>query len=517
MDYKFKYKSEFDKKNLSQQINKILSDSLFFLYDNWLFKKLKLDKNEFLKSHIPFGNKRIVPRVFETDIPDDFNLKIYSFTFLDCIEIEDGNKLKDRLIKIISKYKGGFLSDEPEKKLKKAFRNFDQSYNTCAWGTLFFNNVKGDSELDLINGISYGYIKGSKSHLILTYTIFPSETFHRLFKESLNIGTTEESEISFNSPKVIFRTNRLLSSIGYNIKEPHYWTNKLLNEISFQFQSRVISPLKLGMFNTAKKVLLPGILSIEYDPDQFSLYQNRIFTILDIDRHQHFESENIIFTLKNIDFSKSPSTNIEIFIPKRSTQSNVENELESIDYLSKNFITAISPYWLLINVCSINKLSLIYLRRITSIYIRKNKITLFLKTILKLKNKLSLAWINFERIRKDFSTEIFKDQLRFHKVPDALSAPWFKGGDHEEFKKNLIRFSENSAKEIKGSYEELLELFSHIGEDNLMRANMRLQRILFLFAILGVLLAVYSANSNYFNSWIVFFLNNCGIEIPRVK
>jgi hypothetical protein len=44
---------------------------------------------------------------------------------------------------------------------------------------------------------------------------------------------------------------------------------------------------------------------------------------------------------------------------------------------------------------------------------------------------------------------------------------------------------------------------------------MRLQKRLFYIALLGIILAIYGANNNWFNSWIEFYLNIWDIKIPK--
>lgn len=516
MNYRFTYKSRFERRNVNQKINKIFSDFIFSLYENKLFQKLKLDKNLFLKSHVQFGRKRSIPKLNKSKIPENPKLDIYSITLLDCIELENSQKLKNRLINIISKYKGGFLSDDPITKLNKAFKKFDSDYKTISWGNLFYNDTKDNEELNLIDGISYGYIKGAQSHFIITYTIFPSEKFKELFKESLKSEIIEEFEIKFKSLKQILRTKKLYTSINSDVKIPGFWIEKLFNEITFQFKKEVISSSKLGVFNLDKKVLFPRIISFEYDTKEFPYYKDELFHMLDISIHDYYTGSEKIFTLKNVDYSKKSSYGIEIFIPYKTDEEKRKDQFNAIAYLSSNYVQAIASYWTLINISDLRKQSIVELRKQTFKYIRKNKISLFLGKVIKLKNKLNLEWLGFERIRKDFTSDIFKRQLNLHGIPDSLNLPWIQGVQPDEFKKSLAVWSNYISNDIKNTYEEIIELHSHIAEDNSLRANMRLQRLLLFIAIIGIILAIYSANSHWFNSWIEYFLNKMNITIPKV-
>ena len=184
--------------------------------------------------------------------------------------------------------------------------------------------------------------------------------------------------------------------------------------------------------------------------------------------------------------------------------------------MSDNYINAISSYWLLINLAALHKLNIVKLRKKTFIYIRKNKVSLFLRKIIKLKNKITLDWISFERIRKDFSTDIFNSNLNFFGIPALYNIPFMSGMKPNEFKNDLVQSSINSSIDIKDTYEDILKLYSHVSEDNTLRANMRLQRLLFWIALIGVLVAIYSTNSHLFNSWIKYLLNSCGLKIPTI-
>jgi len=516
MNYKFKYKSHLDRRTFRQMTNKLCSDFLFLLYENWFFKKLKLDKNLFLKSHIAFGRKRVIPTIDKSTIPDNPNLDIYSITFLDCIEIEDTEKLKSRLIKIVSKYKGGFLSGDPEKKLKQSFVEFESSYKTTSWGNIFYNDTKGDDELDLIDGISYGYIKGSQSHFVITFTVYPSDKFKKLFHKSLKTKITQEFEIIFKSLNQILKTKKLYTSIGSNIKESKYWTEKVLNEITCQFKSKLACNLKLGVFNKNNKVLFPRIISFEYDPIEFAQYNDELFQKVNISIYEYYNDSETIFTLKHVDYSKRSSAGLEIFIPFKSEEEKRNDPFTSISYLSENYIKAISSYWLLINLAALHKLNIVKLRKKTFTYIRKNKVSLFLRKVIKLKNKVTLDWISFERIRNDFSTDTFKRNLKFNGIPDLHNTPLANGIQPNEFKSDLVQLAINSSIDIKETYEEILKLYSHVSEDNTLRANMRLQRLLFWIALIGVLVAIYSTNSHWFNSWIKYYLSNWGLKIPTI-
>lgn len=516
MNYNFRYKSKFEKKCFNQKLNKIFSYLLFFLYNNRLLKKLKLDRNKYLKGHIHFEENRQNPKLKKSKIPENPNLNVYNITFLDCIDLEDSQKLKNRLIKLISRYKGDFMSGDPHEELNTKFEKFDSEYETISYGHLFHNDTKANKELDLIDGITYGYVKAAQSHFVITYTINPSDKFKRLFKQSIDQETTLESEINFKSIKQIIKTKRLFSSIGLKFKTPEYWVEKLFNEITFQFKTEVVSNLKIGIFNLSDKVLFPRITSFEYDPIEFKDYEGEIFNRLHISKHNMYTGSDIIFSLKNVDYSKKSSNGLEMFIPYKTNDEKEKDPFNAISYLSSTYMQAIASYWTLINLSCLREQDIVELRNKTFKYIRRNKISLFLRKVIRLKNNLTLNWISFERIRKDFSNDIFKHLLYAHEIPDTFNSPRLQGTQPDEFKKSLIHLTETKSNNIKNSYEEILELHSHIGKDNLLRASMKLQRFLFIIALIGIILTLYGSNSDWCNSWIEYCLNKVDIKIPRV-
>jgi len=505
MNYRFAYKNRFEKRNLNQKLNKLFSNLIFFLYDNWFFKKLKLDRNQFLKAHVNFWKNKPIYEINKSTIPLNPKLNVYSITLLDCIELEDSQLFKNRLIKIISRYKEGFLSNDPVSELNKAFEKFDSTYKNTSWRKLYYNDTRDNKELDLIDGILYGYIKGQQSHFIITYTIFPSDKFKELFRESLNSEKTEEFEIKFNSLKQSIKSKRLIKSIAHNVKREDYWTDKLFNEITYQFKREVISSLKLGVINLDDNILFPRITSFEYDKIEMQEYQNELFQKLDIGRHDYYTDSNIILTLKNVDYSRKSAYGIEIFIPHKTFEEKQQDQFNNVAYLPNYYVQAISPFWTLINISNLRKNNIVNLRKKTFKYIRKNKISLFLRESLKIKNKLLLEWISFERIRKDFTSEIFKLQLNFYNIPDLFNIPLIENAQPKEFKKSIANLSKRESDDIKKNYEEIIELLSHISEDNSLRASMKLQQIILIISVIGIILSIYGSNSDWCNAWIEYF------------
>jgi hypothetical protein len=516
MDYKFKYKPRRIKRPFNQRLNTFVSNAALFLYGNSIFKKLKLDWNRNLRIYAKEG--RIVkPKInIRESIPKNHDLEIYQITFLDCIEIEEAQKFKNCLLNIVPKYKTTVFS-EPRSKLRETFEKFDSTYKTSGWGEFYYCDTSDIKALDLIDGISFGYIKGEQSHFTITYTVFPSEKFQRLFKESFLHENYDTVEIKFNFIwDILKRKRELYNSVSYTPMPIGYWTAKLFDEINFQFKTKVIQSVKVGIYARQKDASFPRICAYEYNKNEFSAYAEAIMKELRIHRWDKYRSGDTIFSFRTLDSLSSveQSPGIGIFIPKQPEAERYTIQLENIGYLAQHYVSAIAPFWVFNSVSSFYKTKLVSLRKRVFLHITKNRITLFLRKSIKLKNDLALDWMNFERLRKDISSDQMKRQLYRLDVPNAVKDDRIQGQKPQEFKQDLLEYTNYNCIDIKSTFEELIELFGHVSENNSLKANMRLQRLLFWFAVIGILLTVYGTNSDWFNAWIEHYLHKWGLGIP---
>lgn len=495
-NFNFKYKSQ--NIGIRRKINSSLSILLFSLYRNNIFQKLKLNKNPMIRYTVEERDKKDrFP--FKTVLPKNPLIEPYSVTLYDLIDFDELMSNSKKFIRLLSKYKGGFLSKDPEKEVKKAFEKLKDSYKTISYGNICYNDLKNDFKSDLIDGISYGYVKGQQAYMLLTYTIFPSQKFKDSFKKALNEPIRDEHEIRFNSFGNILKGKKWITSLNHKPIYPIHYVNKLYNEINFQFKSNIVSDFKFGVFNSNKKTLFPIAITYEYDKEETTSYFKEILDRMRIMDWNLFSDDSIKFH-----FPDKYSSGIELFIPKTTDFEKQKSPFSTASYLSDNYLNAISTFWTLLNITDLYKTSYVKIRKKMFSYLSKNEDSIFLTNAIKLKRELNLIFWQLERICKDFSSSIYDSQLNFRGIPDLKNTPRISNAQANEFKKELINSTKHATNELLSSFNEINDTFERISNDNLVKSNMRLQRILFAIAILGVLLTIYGTNADSFND---LFLN----------
>ena len=74
-------------------------------------------------------------------------------------------------------------------------------------------------------------------------------------------------------------------------------------------------------------------------------------------------------------------------------------------------------------------------------------------------------------------------------------------------KKLLIDSTQRYCDSLLQSYGELNQVCKDVNENNMLQANMRLQRILLWLALIGTILTIYGANSQYCNAKLLLGWN----------
>lgn len=490
-EYTFKYKPY--KRNLKSRINLLLSNFLFSLYRNKLFQKLKLNKNGLIRHSVEKGEERYNFQ-YKIKIPKNLQLEPYTITLYDLVDFDELIDNKKKFIRILSKYKGGFLQKDPEKEINKSLKKLKDSYKTISYGRIYYNDLKDDSKTDLINGISYDYVKGKQSFMLLIYTIFPSQKFKDLFKEYINKTVKDESEIIFNSIRNIIKGKKWITSIHYKPIYPYHRITKLYNEINYQFKKRVISDLNMGVFNTNRKFLFPNVITYEYDKTQTESYLKEFFNRMRIIQKNLYSDDSVF-----IHFPDNYSSGMEVFIPKTSDSEKQKDPFSSVEYLSETYLSAISPFWTLLSVTNLYKSHYVKIRRKMYSYLSKGKDSIFLKKAINLKRKINFISWQLERICKDFSSKIYESHLEYHGISNLKNNSQRENVESTEFRKDLINSTKHATNELIDSFKDISTTFEKINSDNLVKTNMKLQRLLLFIAVLSILLTIYSANSEWFN------------------
>lgn len=516
MDYKFTYKPVKGKKSYKRVFQNYYSQIIYHIYGSKFFQKLKLDINNVLKGYAEFNEERN-KILFNKAKPEyNLNVNVFSISFIDCIENEQSSAFKRKLINIVSKYERGFVGHNPEKKINDVFNGFDKSYKEIKTGHIISNNTKENIELDLIDGISYDYMKGPESHFIIIYTIYPSEYFQSLFQQAINSEVPNNWELAIRPLSIFFKKMNPIRSEKFIINKSYFWTEKLLNEINFQFKSKVIRNLNLGIFSNEKKILFPSITTYECEKASNISQEDELFTRLQLIGYEEFYNKKNIININYGDFINNKSGNLVVLLSK--SQSSGEEEKDDFLSGSENsifYIYAIAPLWALINISHLNRNTIIELRKKVYGYMSKNRHEYFFNKALRIKNKITLNWINFKRISKDFSSKSIHQIISAYGLPKAQRVSHYLGEKPKSFSEILIENAKYAKSDINDAYTELQELFDTISQDKLTKVNMRIQKILIWIAAIGILLAIYSSNSEWYNAWINHYCNYFGIHIPN--
>lgn len=518
MEVQFKYESKWDKKSHREKINIWCSELVFKLYQNKYFKKLKLNTNELIKGTVEY-DRNLGGKFLENDLPKKHSIVPCSFSFFDIILLEDSEKFKQRFISLITTFKKSFpLRDQKE--VSKVFNEFESSYKGTSWGFLYTNDLTNNTEFDLIDFITFNYVKGPQSTFILEYNIQPSSKFldhyHKLCAEDSN----EYQVIHFNSIKKIIKVKRLTNRISTHTLRSSYLVNRLIQDLNYQVKEGFGSKLELGLFQKSRNYLFPCISVLEAQNEEFQKLNQVIHNALGLDDWNDFitDDNNLIYNFPSIQLSKRPFEKLTIIFLKEKNQDkknkNQNDTFKTTSYLSDNYIKAISPLWSSLNYSGLNQIFITNQRKKTFQLFSKNKDSLFLKASIRLKYQISQNWLTITRTTKDFNNPIFKRQLNFYGLPNASNNRFH---NKDDFKEVLWNYTQSTGQDIVSEYDNIKSLFRQISEDNVTRSNMKIQRILFWITIAGIVIAVYSTNTRYFNSLIDYLLKTyLNFEIPRL-
>ncbi|MCU0439487.1 MAG: hypothetical protein MUC49_16460 [Raineya sp.] len=486
-DYKFKYKP--NPITLKERINLFISNLIFKLYQNKIFKKLKLDKNIFIKYYV---NKEI-KLTEENKIPENPAIIPYSLTFCDVFDFENFLKEKNTFIKLFSQYKTGWPAKKPREEIDKCFVGLENAYKTVAFGEMYYNNLQGVANVDLIDGISYKYIKGEQSKIILIYEIYPSQKFKDLFKKIFKLQMQEKYQILLSPLIDVFKFKKIKAYTSTQYTFPSIHFQILFDEVNYQLKKYIVKDLKKGVFGNKKRVLFPSIVTFEYEADKTAEYMEDILLKLGISNMTIYSKDTTMIYL--------PDNQLEsmmMFISKHKdneSESQIEKSLASVSYLSGSYLNAVLPFWASLGIIEFFKSKYVMFRKEIYTYLSHNKDSIFLSKAIRIKKEFNLYFLQLKVIKKDFSSKIYNYYLNNKDFPDLEN----KQRTQNKFKQEIVKNRDYSISELMKSFEEIEETFKSISNDNLVKANMRLQKILLLMSSLGALLTIYGANAKWFN------------------
>ena len=488
-DFKFK-----PKQRLSEKINKVLSKIVFNLYRNKKFQDLGLNKNALIKFNLDRKDKI---REFKKPIPDDPAITPHCITVYDILDFSELVDRKWEFIKILSKFSSGPFRLDPEREINETFDRIKDSYKTQSTGNICHLNFKEKEKFNLIDGITVSYLTGEQSHIILIYNIYPSQKFTLLFKQLINEKVRDIKQIRFNSLRNIIKGKRWISSIQHKPVYPAQNLKKLIQELNYQFKNDIMSHFSIGLFKNDEIKFFPSIIIYEYDKEKTKTYLEEIFNRLRIINLDLYSDDSVHLYLPS-----DTSESVQIYFPKVSDS---DDPFSTVQNLSIGYSYALASYWTLLNITELHKEVYVRLRKKTFKYLKRNKDSLFHSDAIKIKKEINLHFWKFERIIEDFSIKKYSFQLT--NIPDLKTKPNNEKLEPKEFKEDLLKWTKHSTEDLKDSYNDISRTFKRISDDNLIKANMNLQKILLGIAILSVILTIYAANSTLINQKIKLIWN----------
>ncbi len=305
LEYKFKYQN--NTLSLFQRKNEIFSNLLYYIFNKEKIKILLAKSKRFNKLlTLPSELKKI--HKFEKS--EEFqNINVQKITYFDSIQIKDVKKFQKYLLRNIDKFGGNNSIFNLKEKINKSCEKFVKSYKSTGFGTIV--TLQSNDELDLISTFKITYIKGLQNNLIINYTIYPSDKFQGLFKQSLFAPDITINKLIFNSFKEVIKKKRICTGFYSSLKTRDYWINKVLDEINYQFKSKASNYLKYGFFNKNKNVLFPALVEYKYFQKQSVQLKDIIrkkFSILYKDIY--INSDVVTSFSKFIDYSINKSFSI---------------------------------------------------------------------------------------------------------------------------------------------------------------------------------------------------------------
>ena len=497
MDYSFRYQNRIPTNSDKGRIKINPQGLLIKLFR--LAHRIAPNKTPLIKSFLYWVDKHCKRKPFGAELSSDYNMNIYHITFSDYIEIGDISTLRQRLLTIAGQYPLGFLCRDAAKRINDFFDFSENSYNTASWGNLFSISTEKIKKMDLIDYISFNCLKGRNSHIFITYTVKPSQLCRNLFTKTL-MSAQDEDEIYllFNNLYDIFKRKSLIKSFGLKRLYNNYLCVQLFNEINWQFKVFLQKTVRDGILNKDKNKTLPYIVTYSYQPNGQDI-RCKLSDFISIHPREIYTDGECISTF--IELSDKPvEYNISLIIPEEKKEQGGITKLDATNFY-KDFIALFN---LLINVADNHKSQIVALQKNVYRYINKNKLSLFLKEDFKLKNHLTMGNIKLTRLLQDVMCSAWINELK-----DEMPLLKNKTHDNKEvaFGEQLIDSTQRYCDSLLQSYGELNQVCKDVNENNMLQANMRLQRILLWLALIGTILTIYGANSQYCNAKLLLGWN----------
>jgi hypothetical protein len=455
----------------------------FTLFDRYHFTSKDKSK-KFNKSFLEYSKKEISFR---------------NIDFIDVCEIDNLKKVERQLLRIINK-NNSFSLFSGEKKLpaskvseiKDNLHNFKTQFGSASQGKLFsIKNNNPSSHNDLYDYVYFSYFKTFENLFVLRLEVTPSKKFHKYLQEIKNSKVVPKDKIIVSHFKDFLRTKTVFA--GYrtagNQKEEAfedliYDLNQQLKKSFFQgfngvFSKRNIQNPYISYFNSKH----------ELDRQDFQMG----FGFLDTSYNSDiYYDQKCCYYLITPSDSRTKQKGIKVLAENDAFPAEHDSILGIYKY---SFGNTIIRSWSIINYLQNVHNDLNLLRRTVYAFINSNSKIRFRNQI-RIKVRLSKEKIKFKRIKKEFSKKYSRWYISDSEYETrnlcAINDNWSNSFNYYDFAKSSMKYLVNDS---ETQICELDDYFNEISSINNVKLNYRFQLIAVGLTILGLILALASAEN----------------------
>ncbi|MBT3386262.1 MAG: hypothetical protein HN778_20205 [Prolixibacteraceae bacterium] len=455
----------------------------FSVFDRFHFTSKDKSK-KFNKSFLDYSKKEISFRNIE---------------FIDVCEIDNLKKVERQILRIIDKNNSYTLFSSGKKlpaskvsEIKENLQNFRMQYGRASQGKLFsIKNDKPSHHNDLYENVYFSYFKTFENLFVLRLEVKPSKIFHKYLEEIISSKTVPKDKIIVSHFRDFLRTRTVFA--GYktagNQKEEAF--EHLIYDLNQQLKKSFLNGFN-GLFSK-KKIRNPYI---SYFNSKYELDKNDFrkgFGILDTSHNSdiYYDQKFCYYVITPSTYSKN-QVGLKVLAENDSFPEE-RDEMKSIYKYS--FSNTIIRSWSVINYLQKVHNDLNLLRKTVYSFINSNSKLKFRKQI-RIRVNLSKEKIKLKRIKNEFSKKIAKWYITDSEYETrnlcAINDNWSNSFNYFDFAKSSVKYF------VKDSETQICELddyFNEISSINNVKLNYRFQLIAVGLTILGLILALASAEN----------------------
>jgi hypothetical protein len=480
------YTQKYKKRTLRERWCHFLINSLVKIRNSY-FKNFLNNLDEFQLEHFlkPSEHNKIYIQ------SSNKNLSVQKIEILEIIELDQINHILnyfDKLLRTKScrdlTWPKRELSFSEQSELKQWISESIGSYGHISYRGLFaISNVEKTKNNDLYDLVEFKCFKTGENYLLLKLEVTPSEKFQSIVGEIIETNTIPIDIPWLNSLKDFIKYKRIIrgsKAPGYP-KEKSF--NFLVEDLMLQIRKELLSGYNGFYSNSSKKY--PHIIILN-SKDQLT--------------YSDFKIGFGIFTTRPCDIYYNEDLNFYFINKLRYESSNclyVIGDSDSFpaqynqDKIMIHFALSHSlyPTWLLLNYFRDFNIQITFLRKQVYKFIHKNSFR-FNKQI-KIQTKLSRMKILVNKINIEFNENAidyyFNSEDFDLKKMCIVNNSWSKDLNFYSFMKSTANYY---IKEMKTQIIEIEDYFKEISNINLIRTNIRIQFLILIISILGLLLAL---------------------------